>query len=312
MDALSALIPYITKPSRAVLTTHRNPDPDSVASICAMADLLRELGHTVSLFTHDSTRDLTWIRGADEIELTSEIDWSQYDYFWALDQAGADRHGFSNPTIPIINIDHHASNPMWGTFNYVDAQSASACSIVLKLFETLDMAPEKDTATTLLTGLMADTDFFEYAHTEEVFEDAGTLLKHGADYEGVRFQMNQQRDPRDVEFIGRALLELKVHAEKRVAYIYIDETMWNEYGSSLDKSYLLLPFIQSIQGTDCGVLIMESIPDAIRLRFRARKPDFDVLSIAQKIGGAGHHAAAGARLPRMPREEAIAKVLACF
>ncbi len=311
MRDIHELISLVHKPGRAVLTTHLNPDPDSVASICACAELLRAHGHTVSLFSHDSINDLMWIYGSEHVTITDTLEWNDYDVFWALDQGGTGRHGFSTPTIPTINIDHHASNDSWGDTNYVDTQAGSTCSIILRLFGALAMKPDQATATTLLTGVIADTGFFEYAHSADVFEEARLLMSYGAEIERIRFQMKQQLDPRDIEFIARALLELTIDTDKRVAYIYLDQKLWKTYGVSQDKSHLLMPYIQSIQGTDFGVICIESDPETIRLRFRARTPECDVLQIAQKIGGAGHRAAAGARLPRMSREEAIAKVLAC-
>lgn len=314
MDALSALIPYITKPSRAVLTTHRNPDPDSVASNCALAHLLRELGHTVDIYSRDPIDGLEWISGAEEIKHLPEgdIDWGLYDYFWALDQGDSRRHGCGEPTIPIVNIDHHASNPMWGEVNVVQSDIASTCSIILNVYEEMHILPSSKIATTLLAGLAGDTGFFEYVHKASTFEDARKLMELGADFQYVRLQMRQQIDPRDVEFIAHALSELYVDTQLRVAILYVDEKLWHSYGVSELKTEYLLQYMQSIQGTDFGILFIESIPDVIRISLRARTAGYDVSRIALQLGGGGHVSASGARIERVPREDAIARVLACI
>ncbi|MEN9327269.1 MAG: hypothetical protein RI947_77 [Candidatus Parcubacteria bacterium] len=82
---------------------------------------------------------------------------------------------------PIINIDRHLINGMYGTVNFVIKTSSSTSELAIKVLQILGCEIDKDIATNLYTGLTAATNFFSsYSVNAETFETAANLLKQGA------------------------------------------------------------------------------------------------------------------------------------
>ncbi|KXK12233.1 MAG: Bifunctional oligoribonuclease and PAP phosphatase NrnA [Microgenomates bacterium OLB23] len=167
-DSIIQFKSYLEKPGKALLALHRHPDPDSVASNLAMADVLREYGHTVDIVSTDAIPSaMSFLSTSIQFVFLDDkvLDWSAYDTFWALDMAAGDRHGIATPipeNLNIVVIDHHISNKGWGTVNIIDnkEQYVSTCSMLLTFFKELHINITANRATTLLTGIAGDTGFF--------------------------------------------------------------------------------------------------------------------------------------------------------
>ena len=97
----------------------------------------------------------------------------KYDTVIVLDAADLHQLGLAYdryPTlfqeIPIINIDHHASNAYFGSVNLVDLTATSTAEILIGLIEALGVnLIDPGVATCLLTGIIADTGSFQNANT---------------------------------------------------------------------------------------------------------------------------------------------------
>lgn len=302
----------IKTPGKSILTTHLNPDIDSVASNLAMADVLKEHGHDVMIVSQDRVNDYSFLKGFADIvqQNIDDLDWESFDYYWAMDQADFNRSGITRPypeKLTIINIDHHASNPLWGTLNYVKPKEASTCSILLELFESADITIDPDRATILMAGLAGDTGFFEYSYPH-MFETAEKLLSAGADYQTIRFNLNQQYTEEDVRFLGTAIAHLKVYPEKRAVIIAIPYEVMKSYSEEV-RAGIATKYIQSIKDTDFGAILTGESPDKVRVGLRSRERSYDVSKIAMSLGGGGHIVAAGASVKGKSMEKVVAEIL---
>jgi hypothetical protein len=61
---------------------------------------------------------------------------------------------------PVINIDRHLVNNMFGTVNYVNKTASSTSELVLKLLMSMQIEIDRDMATNMYTGLTAATNYF--------------------------------------------------------------------------------------------------------------------------------------------------------
>ncbi len=85
-------------------------------------------------------------------------------------RARLDRVFSENPEIiteiPLINLDFHRSNELYGAVNLIDTNAASLCEMLVALSESLQTGLiDEEIATALLTGIIASTDRFTAAHT---------------------------------------------------------------------------------------------------------------------------------------------------
>lgn len=99
----------------------------------------------------------------------------------------ADKNLFASK--PVINVDRHANNAMYGTINLVEPQSSSTVEIVAQLLSGLGVRLSVDIATNILNALYGATSEFSAANvTPLAFELAATCLRAG----GKRFRIAAQ------------------------------------------------------------------------------------------------------------------------
>jgi phosphoesterase RecJ-like protein len=310
--------PFLLKPSRGVLALHVHPDPDSVASNLFLADMLREMGHVIDVVTTDTLSDsMSFLKGFDTIRYieNKEVHWQDYDVFWALDMSSIDRHGIATPlpeSFTTIVIDHHISNQSWGTLNLVDTNERypSTCSMLYQLAKDLQFAISIERATMLMTGIMGDTGFFMYGLSPEVLKDASELLVLGANYELIKEKLVGSMDISELTFIAKVLERAELY--KNVLIVSIPYDIWKTYGKAQHKNEFIVYYLNKINNTDVGILLIEDEKQLIRLEFRSRDLEINVADKARLLGGGGHKNAAGATLKNTSLSEGIEKVKALF
>ena len=59
-----------------------------------------------------------------------------------------------------INIDHHETNSFYGTWNYVDKEAPSCCSVLVNMFKKVGIEFDKVVSLSLMLGICTDTAFF--------------------------------------------------------------------------------------------------------------------------------------------------------
>jgi phosphoesterase RecJ-like protein len=307
----------LDNPSKAVLTLHRRPDGDSVGSNMALVNVLKARGHTVDVFCIDPVPEyLSFIPGTDVVRVQSplEIRWHDYDVYWALDMSAPDMLGeqVSFPKdLEIVVIDHHRTNQGWGVTNLVEPESISTASVLYSLFDRLKITMNVDMGLALLTGLATDSGFFSYIENAAPLRTAADIIERtGANYQNIVFNIQRHTNLEDVLFLGNALTHMQVDYEKKIAWLPIPNKSWVNYGLAGQNSHMLTGYIQSINGTDIGIMIIEEKPGAFRVQFRSRDRSYDVSALAAKFGGGGHKNAAGAKLTGDSIEEVMARIAA--
>lgn len=308
-----SLLPHFQSKKRCVLTLHINPDPDSIGSNLALAHVLQQLGHSVSVYSQDAVSDeFSFLPGFADIHVSpsEDIPWTDFDIFWALDMAEADRMGVENIPLDLTTlvIDHHSSNTGWGTINITQSNQPSTSSILLHIFKELQVDIDAKTAQCLLTGICGDTGFFQYAVNPEVHEDAAFLMKHGADYAQITAELLNNIPLPDLVFMGSALQRATIYPEKSCVIIDVPYDIWKAHGESPLKRVFLVRYLSQIKDTKFGVVLSEEQPGKVRVSMRSHGDAYDVGALAAKLGGGGHVRAAGGNL-EMSLEDAVKTVL---
>ncbi|MCX7997099.1 MAG: bifunctional oligoribonuclease/PAP phosphatase NrnA [Patescibacteria group bacterium] len=316
MNDRTELLKCFAGSRKNVLTLHHRPDGDSVGSNCAFAEALRLRGHSVDIFSIDTVPEyLMFIPGADTVRVQppEKIPWHRYDTYWALDMASPDMIGIK-PEFPdsltVAVLDHHVSNKGWGTLNLIEPTEISAASIVYSFLKDTGISISRDIATALMTGLCTDSGFFRYITSGAPLQVAAELIdQYGVDYQKIVSAIQSQLNIEDILFLGNALSLMKVDYERKVAYLPIPYQSWLNFGEAGQNSHLLTGYLQSINGTEFGVLVIEEKPGTFRLQFRSRNRAYDVSALAQKLGGGGHKNASGATIQAPSIDAAISSIL---
>ena len=282
---------------RFLITSHVNPDGDSVASQCAVRLLVERLGGKAAIVnSHPVPRNYRFLPGSSHFSTQPPKTWKPYSAVIVLDCGDSRRaSGLLEPRPPIsvVNIDHHATNPGYGDLNCVVPDACSTAEIIYGLAVSLGVRPTGGLAEALYTGILTDTGSFRHGNaTPRAFRIASLLVGTGIDpariaqavYESVSFET--------LRILGETLAGLQRTPDGRVAWIRLPVAILGKLASPAESEEWA-SFPRSLDTAVISICFKESEPGQIRLSFRS-KGAVDVAALAARWGGGGRRNAAGA------------------
>ena len=287
---------------RFLITTHENPDGDSLGSILAMKLALEQLGKDVVMYLSGETplpSEYTFM-SLDGIRRSLPDDAGERVVL-ALDCANARRIG-PDPTMLeraplVIDIDHHHDNTRFGNINVIVASASSTGEVLRDLFEVMEIDLTPDIAEALYIALVTDTGRFQYANTTpKTLRVAAELVEAGANvhrvfqivYENVAFAK--------LKLLARALERARVYEGGRMIVSHLERSDFEAAGAEEPFSEGIIDYLRAVEGAEIAALIREPPTQNGPLRrvsLRTRAEEIDVSAIARKSGGGGHPQAAG-------------------
>lgn len=296
-----------------LITSHRNPDGDALGSGIGLQKLIRKLGKTSRMIVRDGfAKPLHNIPGAAEVEVTDNLpaDYPKaYDAVFTMECPEVQRTGYPVLPGPVVNIDHHLGNEMYGEINYLDIEAPSVGEMVQQLNRNyLHLPLDADTATALYVSLATDTGFFRYHNTTlRTFEAAEELVRAGVVPGDVSLWINESLTHGAVKLLGMCLNTLQLHANGKIATLELPQQFFAASGASPEDTEGIVNYGRNIEGVLVSALLKEAEGNTTRVSMRA-KPGVDVQKVASMFGGGGHKAASGCTIP-LPLAEAKAKLL---
>jgi phosphoesterase RecJ-like protein len=303
---------------RAVLTaetilivSHLSPDGDAVGSLLGIANALRALGKTIVSALDDSVPDiLRFLPNSDTVQTTlTDGDW---DLMISVDSSDEERTGKCGAygrlhSKTVINIDHHATNVMFGNIHLVDPTAVSATEVIFQLLKTMNFKFSPEVATPLLTGLVTDTLGFR---TNNVKPDtlliAHELMGYGASLTEITARTLGNKSFLVVNLWKYALATVQLHEGGVISAEITQESLKRAGLNDLTDSGLV-GFLVKVNEAMISVVFKETIDGRIEISLRS-KPGFDVSAVALSLGGGGHQQASGATIDG-PMESAKKRVL---
>src|SRR3982074_1351041 len=183
--------------SNFLITSHRNPDGDALGSGLALERLLRSMGKQAKMQVRDGfNRALYNIPGASNVAGTDTwpADYPDaYDAVFTMECPEVERTGYPVLPGPVVNIDHHLGNTMYGEINYLDIEAPSVGEMVMQLNRNyLHLPLDRETATALYVSLATDTGFFRYHNTTlRAFDAAEELVRARAVPRDISLWLNE-------------------------------------------------------------------------------------------------------------------------
>lgn len=229
----------------------------------------------------------------------------QFDLVVALDAADWDQLGAIYADniklfqgVPIINIDHHASNDYYGTINFVDLTAAATAEILVGLIEALGPSLiDEDVATAILTGIISDTGSFQHANTTpKSLTIAAQMVGFGARQQEIIKYLFKTKSLTTLKLWGKILSDIKLDVSHKLSWSTVPLAYFEVTGAaSGETSGVIDELMTSVPGADIVVLLSEKEPRMISGGIRT-KPGIDAAEIAALFGGGGHTGAAGFRI----------------
>ncbi len=309
----TALIPeldVLKGPRSWIVASHLSPDGDTLGSAIAMKHLLRSFGATVIHVCPDAVPErYAFLEGSEEVVTQLPADLSE----WGLvtcDAAELSRFGewaalFA--AVPLrVNIDHHVSNPGFGSVNVVLTDAAATGEVVYRLYEHFGIRPSLAAAQAMYAAIVTDTGGFAYeATTAETHRVAGALIAGGVSPAEMTQQLFEQVPISELQIKSQALSAMQGSADGQVVWTIVTQAMLDATGADESQLDGLAEQMRSLRGVDVAFYLREGAR-GIKLSLRGKHSD--VNRIAAHFGGGGHRRAAGATVPG-PLETAADRVL---
>jgi len=285
-----------------LITSHRNPDGDALGSGLGLQRLIRRLGKTAAMQVRDGfNRSLYNIPGAHEVAVTDTLppDYPNgYDAIFTMECPEVERTGYPVLPGPVVNIDHHLGNTMYGEINYLDLEAPSVGEMVMQLNRNFLRVPlDAETATAFYVSLASDTGFFRYHNTTlRAFQAAEELVRAGAVPGDISLWINESNSRGSIKLLGLCLTTLEVTPDGKIATIELPKHFFADAGATPEDTEGIVNYGRSIDGVLVSALLKEIDDKTTRVSMRA-KPGIDVQAVASMFGGGGHKAASGCTMP---------------
>jgi len=301
---LNEVCAAIKKYNDFLITVHTSPEGDALGAEISFYNLIRKLGKNAVIINNDKVHyGYGFLPGVKLIHLLNKrLENVKFDCFVVLDCADLKRTGevykLNKYNKPVLNIDHHISNQVFGDINWVDPSSSSCSEMIFKLYKKLRQRINKETALALYTGIMTDTGSFHYSNTSSfTFEAASELLKYGINVSWVYRNIYENIPLGEVKLLIRLLERIKFYCRGKIVEFRIDQRSFRARKVSIDLADQLLNFGRTIKGVQVVVLFKENLGGKNRLGVNLRSQGkVDVNKIASFFGGGGHKSASGCTL----------------
>lgn len=280
-----------------LLTSHINPDGDSLGSMLGLALALRKMGKKVTMVNSDPTPEVyKFLPNIDEVMAVEEV-YSNFSTAIVLDCSDWKRMGKSADLIKrcekILNIDHHITNESFGSINYIVGDAAATGEMVYILLLELGLAVDSEIATALYTALMTDTGGFRHSNTTSAcFRMAAELTEKGANPHRIAEKVYSTFSFNSLQLLGKALTNIECSSCGKISWLVINQETLLETGSTMEETEGLITYLIGMEGVEVAVLFKELEENKVKISFRARW-QVDVSKIAGAFGGGGHAKAAG-------------------
>lgn len=302
-DAPPDVVDALRSARHVALMSHVTPDADALASAGVLWMALRELGKHAHLIlpAGSVSRRLAHLVRLCSLKSATCDDVRTCDLLVALDTAKEKRlndngHLVALTRVPILNIDHHATNTNFGRWNWIVPDASSTSELVYLLVRALGAAVTPPMATALYAGLHTDTQGFALANTSARALLVGhELALAGADIAGVCERMHRSRSRGEFELIRLVHDNTRVDPDGRLAWSTVTFEEISKTGCSAADIDDQVEIPRSIDGVLVALLFSEGERGKVRINFRGEQ-GVSVLELAARFGGGGHHASAGARM----------------
>ena len=303
-----------------LISSHVNPDGDSISSQLAFYSFLSDLGKKVYILDTDPIPShYKFLPFTDAYQ--TEFD-DQYindvEVALILDCGNLNRIGDKllekiRPEWTIINIDHHLSNDYFGKYNYVDVNASATSEIVFGFIKESSLKIGYDRAVCLYTGILMDTGCFKFANTNaESHRIVAQLIEEGVKPNRISELIYEIIPYRKAKLFGKVLETLRISNDGKVAWVSITNEMYEHTKSEVADTEGFIDYVRSLDGIEVALLFRETDNGNVKVSLRSKNREgrqaINVDQIAKEFEGGGHQVAAGCVVSE-PLDKAIDIIL---
>jgi nanoRNase/pAp phosphatase (c-di-AMP/oligoRNAs hydrolase) len=278
---------------------HDNPDPDAIASACALVQIVQNAGCEAEPcyygeISHQENLALVNLLEYDLTNLDPDEDLSRFAGFALVDHSrpGVNDQLPADTAVDIV-VDHHPPRePIEARFVDLRSDIGATSTLLTDYLQRLDVEPTETVATGLLYGIRIDTKDFRREVSVDDYEAASYLLPY-ADTATLERVESPSVSVDTLETVGRAIRNRDVRGEvltSCVGRLHARDALAQSADRLLDLQDVTTTLVYGFRS---GTIYMSA---------RTRGTDLDVGETLREafsqIGEAGGHAdMAGAQIP---------------
>lgn len=293
------VLEYLLTLDNIIIFTHERPDGDAIGSVFALQKALKTSGKIVDVYFSESLpvrysaliNENTYIskrRKNHDYSVCVSLDCGNFERLETFDKG-------KPLNIPILNIDHHQDNTLFGTHNFINSKACATAEIIFDMLISVGKEEiTSDIADCLLMGILLDTGGLRFDNTNaEVLRKVAKLIDLGADYNSILKNMYFTKPLRVMTLESDVVLEhMKIACNGKFAYAYLSEKLLDKHKTRYKDTEGTIDYIRTIDGLIIMAIISET-KDGFRVSLRSNNADYPVSTIAQEMSGGGHRLAAG-------------------
>jgi phosphoesterase RecJ-like protein len=278
---------------------HVHPDADTIGAGLALALVLDRCGKTVQVgfaapaALPESLRSLPGghlLVDPDvmrrDVDLVVTVDIPSINRLGALrDMTAAGQE--------VLVIDHHASNQLFGTVNFVEVSADSTTMMVAELLDAWDKPIDADVAYCLYAGLTTDTGSFRWA-SARAYRLAARLVEIGIDNASITRTLMDTHPFTWLTMLSRVLGSAQLLPDaadgRGLVYAVVGNQEW--ISARPEEVESIVDIVRTTQQAEVAAVFKEIAPQQWSVSMRA-KAAVDLSAVASTFGGGGHKLAAG-------------------
>jgi bifunctional oligoribonuclease and PAP phosphatase NrnA len=313
LSAYAAAVPddvvKMLRGGKRVLTIcHENPEADALGSALAIAMIVEAGGGVATPVCADPMPAMyQFMPGMDRFR-TAPDPALDYDLLVVGDCGELERigpvlesHRELFGRVPILDIDHHKSNPRFGAVDWIDARSSATCEMVTLLAWKMGIPLTTGNgmmATALAGGVVMDTGNFQHPNvTPQTLMVMAALREAEAPISELARRLYRSKPNTQLVLFGRVLARMGSDINGRLVWSTLELADLAATGARGAESEGLVDLLSQSETSEAAILFKEVEGNgSTRISVRTRDGGVDATVLTATFGGGGHARAAGATL----------------
>ncbi|OBJ65014.1 DHH family phosphoesterase [Mycobacterium colombiense] len=298
VDAVGA-VDLLSDADTVAVIAHVHPDADTIGAGLALGLVLDKCGKQVEVSFAEPARlpeSLASLPGC-RLLVSPDVMRRDVDLVVTVDVPSIKRLGaLSDLAIEaseLLVIDHHASNDMFGTANFVDVTADSTTMMVADILDAWVMPIDPEVAHCIYAGLTTDTGSFRWA-SARALRLAARGDDGGVDNAAISRTLMDSHPFGWLPLLSRVLASARLLPDaaggRGLVYAVVDNLDWTS--SRPEEVESIVDIVRTTQQAEVAAVFKEIAPQQWSVSMRA-KAAVDLASVASRFGGGGHRLAAG-------------------
>lgn len=294
-NIFNKILDIIKKYNNIVIARHIGPDPDAIASECALRNIIKlnfpdksvyAVGTPVSKFKYLGNLDKVDEKNLDN-SLLIILDIPEFPRVDGI--INKDNFKFT------IKIDHHPCDHGECDINYVDECASSTCQILVEFAYNLNLKMNDEIAEELYAGIVSDSNRFLLSYTSsKTFELVAKLFKdYNINLDKIYSNL-YDRPIAERRFESYIIDNINI-SKNGFGYIKLNNDIYKKYSVDSNTASNIVNDLNYIKELKCWAF--SSYDEKNKLfRINIRSRGIVINDVALRFNGGGHKFASGARI----------------